>query len=451
MNIWNPFKRKFPKNFTWGTATAAFQIEGHPDEYALKLSDWSKWIDREDKVLRPTNDGKAVKHYEKMSEDIDLIKNLHNNAYRFSFNWATLHRGKNEFDFKTLEFYQRLIDKLLENRIKPFATLVHFVLPEWLAREGGWENPNTAYEFENFSKFLLKYFGTKINFWITHNEPNIFLWFGYESGIWPPGYENNWQAYLRAYEGLFLAHQLAYKAIKEHNSQAQIGFSQNMYAFETAHEAITELNGHKSASPLWQNSDCIPSTLRKQLHNLMFVESCIEIDALDFLGINYYTRFSYKFNGQAKDSANTTMNSNIWGELQDLKKLNPEKISVNSLNWELYPKGLYKVLTDKSLSNLINKKPVFITENGYCSTSPSDIDDDYRITFIQEHLNSVYEAIQAGINVQGYFYWSLLDNFEWALGMAPRFGLVHVDHQNFKRSPKKSYHYYATVAKHNCL
>ena len=175
---------EFPANFTWGTATAAFQIEGHPDEYREKLSDWAEWLDKPEKVKSPNGAGLAIKHYEKLEEDLVLINDLGADAYRFSFNWAALHRGPDDFHEETLAFYERLLDGLT---VKPFATLVHFVLPNWLAKEGGWENPNTACEFNNFVKFLLENFGEKIQHWITFNEPNIFLGFAYESGIWPPG------------------------------------------------------------------------------------------------------------------------------------------------------------------------------------------------------------------------------------------------------------------------
>lgn len=422
---------KFPSQFLWGTATAAFQIEGHPEESLAKLSDWACWLDS-GKVSEPTGQGRAVEHYQHLLEDVALIRGLNNNAYRFSFNWARLHRGPGEFDFNTVKFYQSLLNELKAkpNRVEPFATIVHFVLPQWLAKEGGWTNPATAREFGTFTKFLVEQFGSDIKFWITHNEPNILLNFGYESGIWPPGYTNDWKQYLEAYQGMLLGHQLAYKAIKNHNPNAQVGLAQNFYCFEAQEEI-----------------DRVPNIIRNQLHNFSFVEACLELGALDFLGVNYYTRFSYRLNPRAKDPHNNTSDSTIWGEL------NKPSGRVNSLGWELYPEGLYKVLTDTKLQRILNGLPVYITENGYCNVEneSQDIDDDYRIKFIQEHLVAVHRAIQAGIDVRGYFYWSLLDNFEWALGMKPRFGLVHVNHESYIRQPKKSYDYYAQVAKFNGL
>lgn len=452
---------KFPNKFFWGTATAAFQIEGHPEEYLGKLSDWSEWIDRPDKVLAPSNQGRAVDHYQHLHEDINLIKDLGSNSYRFSFNWARLHRGPGEFDDNTLQFYKSLIEQLKANKIEPFATIIHFVLPNWLAKEGGWTNPQTAYEFGEFAKYLAKNFASQIKFWITHNEPNIFLNFGYESGIWPPGLENDWNAYFKAYQGLLLGHQMAYIAIKEINPNSQIGFAQNLYSFES-YESITS---PKLKS--WQETSASPNLIRRQLHNYAFIESCLDLNALDFLGVNYYTRFSYKLNPFAKDAANPNLDSCFWGELQDLAKQFPENIKSNSLNWEIYPEGLFKVLSDKKLKGLLGERPVYITENGYCHVesepgsyaiqNPSDdfdkdFDDQYRIRFIKEHLIAVHKAIyQAQVNVQGYFYWSLLDNFEWALGMKPRFGLVHVDHSSFVRKPKASYYYYQKIAQTNSL
>jgi beta-glucosidase len=419
-----PFKKSdFPKNFFWGAASSAYQIEGHPEEKDLELSDWSKWIKREDKVLKPTNDGNAIKHFEKYEEDLKLISELGINSYRFSLNWATLHRGENIFDFKTLEFYKSLLEKLEESHIEPFATIIHFTLPEWLAKQGGWANPNTAYEFKNFTKFLLDNLGSKIKFWITLNEPNIFLNFGYESGIWPPGYDGDWKGYLEAFQGMLLGHQYAYELIKSYNSENQIGFSQNMYFYEDACKLA-------------------PIALRKILHNFSFVEVCEELNCLDFLGINYYNRLRFEFNPKAKDMSNTKLNSSFWIESKDPKSAN---LKTNDLGWEIYPDGLYQVLVDEKLKKIMGKKPIYITENGYAvleSLSGKDLEDSQRIDFIKTHLEACLQAIKAGINLQGYFYWSLIDNFEWALGMEPRFGLIHVDHKNFKRTKKKSFEFY---------
>jgi len=454
------FVLEFPEDFAWGTATAAFQIEGHPEEYLAKLSDWSKWIDREDKVLRPTNDGRAVNHYEHMIEDVELIRNLHSDAYRFSFNWARIHKGPGDFDENALMFYENLLNELdqehlsLKNRkkaVEPFATLIHFALPSWLSENGGWENPNTAYEFNNFTKKILEKFGKRIKNWITHNEPNIFLGFGYESGIWPPGKENDWSAYFRAYQGLLLGHQLAYQSIKEFNSNHQVGFAQNLYYYE----AQTQ-------------EDMVPNIVRSQMHNYAFIDACKTMGCLDFLGVNYYTRFSYKLNPEALDATRKDLKSDFWGELQDMATIDA-KVKKNNLGWETYADGLFKVLTEKKMQDILNGIPIYITENGYChiennesldlkagitkteNEADSDIDDKYRIQFIKEHLVAVHKLIQAGVDIKGYFYWSLLDNFEWALGMKPRFGLVHVDHQSFKRTPKASYEFYAKVCQNNGL
>jgi beta-glucosidase len=450
---------KFPENFHWGTATAAFQIEGHPEEYLAKLSDWSKWLDREDKVLRPTNDGRAVNHYEHVIEDVGLIRGLNSDAYRFSFNWARIHKGPGEFDENALQFYETLLNELdqthlpineRKKKVEPYATLIHFVLPSWLADNGGWENPQTAYEFENFTKKILEKFGNRIRFWITHNEPNIFLGFGYESGIWPPGKENDWTGYFKAYQGLLLGHQLAYKAIKEFNSDYQVGFAQNLYYYEAQ-----------------KDEDMVPNVVRSQLHNYSFIDACKTMGCLDFLGVNYYTRFSYKLNPEANDPTRDDLKSDFWGELQDMAELE-EGVKKNNLGWELYAEGLFRVLSEKKMRDLLDGIPVYITENGYCHIegnesldlkggakqtegSVDDLEDEYRIQFIKEHLVAVHKLIQSGLDVRGYFYWSLLDNFEWALGMKPRFGLIHVDHQSFKRTPKASYHYYSKLCRKNGL
>ncbi len=429
---------KFPDAFTWGAATAAYQIEGHVDESKLGLSDWSHWI-RTNKVLKPTGDGHAVKHIEHLDEDIALIKELNLKAYRFSFNWATLHRGSGSFDQETIGFYKKLLAKLAP--VKAFATIVHFTMPQWLAKNGGWENPETAKEFASYTEMLVREFGDSVSHWMTHNEPNIFLGFGYESGIWPPGYTNAWERYMTAFQGMLTGHKLAYEIIKSKYPKSQVGFAQNMYHYE----ADDELG-------------VMAEYLRKEIHNYAFVEATLKMNALDFLGINYYTRFKYKFNPLANDAANPKIRSMIWGELM------PPEHATNDLGWEINPAGLYKVLTDTKLNYLLDGRPIYITENGYScledkkhpgikaanslsKDSESDIADSYRIEFIREHLKACHRAIASGVNLQGYFYWSLMDNFEWALGMEPRFGLVHIDHKTYKRNKKDSYKYYSEVCK----
>lgn len=497
---------KFPKDFKWGTATAAFQIEGHPDEYSQKLSDWSTWLDDETRVIQPSNSGRAVDHWSHAKEDIQLIKGLNTNSYRFSFNWAAIHRGPDLFDEETLKFYEQLLEKLTSTKdglqaVEPFATLVHFVLPKWLSDQGGWENPNTAYEFANFTKVLVKRFGKYIKNWITHNEPNIFLWFGYESGIWCPGYQNAWDQYLKAFQGILLGHQLAYKTIKEIDASAQVGYAQNMYAFHTLNKAedllemqsnrelsleerIHNLRNYNTQKQAWHNSAIVPTIMRNKLHNMLFIEAFQEMGAMDFLGVNYYSRLTYDLNSEAKDPVNPNQKSDIWSESISLKEKYPKQIQTNNLGWEIYPEGLYEILTDQKLKSVIGDIPIYITENGYChvedeswianlspadknhdenpkaankqdqqncNSNQKDINDQYRIDFLNSHLTAIHKAIEDGANIQGYFYWSLLDNFEWAMGMSPRFGLIHVDHDSFERKPKDSYHHYAEICKQNSI
>jgi beta-glucosidase len=473
----------FSKDFTWGAATAAYQIEGHPEEAKDKLSDWSIWRQESGKVLAPDGAGLAVKHYEKLEEDLDLLAELKVDSYRFSFNWATLHRATGAFDKETTAFYRRLLDGLKARNIKPMATICHFTLPAWLYKDGAWTNFNTALEFENYTNYLLEHFGDDISLWLTLNEPNIYLGFGYESGIWPPGYENAWNKYFEAYQGMLSGHVLAYCAIKEYNPEHQVGFANNMYAFEAKEISVGELanegdNSSNSAASRFANGNHagsmqspdskasninnnsigemnaemkarrvaalnkVPVSLRKQIHNYSFIESALETGTLDFLGINYYTRFRYEHQFGVNDPANPDLISNLWGKLDEFEAQR------NSLGWETYAKGLKDILVDPKLKFLLGNRPIYITENGYShiEDEPADnLNDQNRVDYINQHLSAVSEAICEGANVQGYYYWSFIDNFEWALGMAPRFGLVHVDQKTFKRTPKASFRHYAKL------
>lgn len=408
---------KFPKSFFWGTATSSHQVEGK------NFNDWSKWekenadrlaLEAEKKwgaeqkkafpeMLDPKNylSEKAVSHYLRFEEDLDLAKYLNQNAYRFSIEWSLVEPEEGKFNEKEILHYKQLLLALEERKIEPFVTLWHFSLPLWLSEKGGTACREFPKYFEKFTSKIVFELGEKVKFWITINEPSIYVANAYLKGFWPPQRKNWWLAY-KSYRNLLLSHNIAYKIIKEKNSSSQVGFANNI-AFLESKLKFCLLN--KLAIKIYYE------LVEKRVY--IFTEG-----HNDFLGLNYYFHNLFK---------------------APLKISNENK-EVNDLGWEIFPQGIYEVLKRLKKYNL----PVFITENGL-----ADATDQKREKFIKNHLFWMKKAMEEGTLVRGYFHWSLLDNFEWDKGFWPRFGLVEVDRETGERRIRKSALFYSKIAKEN--
>ncbi len=390
---------KFPKGFLWGTSTSAHQIEGNNTN-----SDWWYWEQNKPKnrkwPLEPSN--KACNSYNLYSTDFDLCKKLNNNAVRISVEWARLEPKQGTFSKKEFNHYKKVLKDAKNKGLKTFVTLHHFTSPLWFYKKYGWHNPKSAKLFAIYAKKCAKEFGDLIDYYITINEPQVYLYMSYLKGVWPPSKKNPFLAFITNLNFMY-AHSLSYKAIKSVNSDYAVGIVKNIAWYEPKNKYnLLDLIVSKFLYFLGADSLLLP--IKKYL---------------DFIGLNYY--FSNRINF--------------------FKNANPNDI-VSDLGWWIYPKGLEHVLISLKKYNL----PIYITENGL-----ADSKDALRIKFIKSMLQSCLNAINKGVKLKGYFYWSLLDNYEWHEGFWPKFGLVHVNLKTFKRTPRKSFYYYSKIAKLNSL
>ena len=380
--------KKFPKSFKWGVATSAYQIEGGNNN-----SNWEIWAKK--KNITPA--GIACDSFKKYDDDIELMKSLNINSYRFSIEWARIEPSEGMWNTEALNYYKDLILKLKENNIEPFVTLFHFTLPLWVEKLGGFENKKTIQYFVRFTEFIAENFNGEVNYFITLNEPTLFSSLSYFRGIWPPE-KKNFFKFMKVSHNLEKSHIAVYKKIKDIYEKYEwgspsISISQN----------ITDLKTFDIFSFIY-------SKLLNYIINYSFLDHIR--DCIDFVGLNFYFHDEISIFHK-----NTSINKE---GVQYLDK-NPENI---------YPKGIYNVL---QVLNKRYKKDIYITENGI-----SDSSDKIRTKYINEYLSFVYRAIKDGIPVRGYFYWTLIDNYEWLDGFSAKFGLAYIknDRRVIKRSGK---------------
>lgn len=376
---------EFPKDFLWGAATSAYQVEG--DNLA---SDWWEW-ERRVSVKEPS--GKAARHYELYAQDFDLAKGLNQNCHRLSIEWARIEPEAGEFSQKELEHYKQVILSLKERSLLPIVTLHHFTNPAWFAESGGWRNKKAPDYFLRYADKIVSLLAPDVPFWVTINEPIVYAYFSYLLGTWPPQEKSLLHA-RQVINNLVNAHVRAYNLIRgiyKKNSldYPRISIAQNMQAFIPCPGSL---------------KNRLAAFLSHKFYNLEFIEKLIARSAIDFIGINYY---SPNWVGR--------------GKRPPLRK--------NTMGWDIYPQGLYDLLAGLKGYRL----PVFVLENGICAD-----DDTLRWDYIREHLESVNKAILEGVKVLGYVYWSLLDNYEWDKGFGPRFGLIEVDYNTYKRRVRES-------------
>lgn len=325
--------------------------------------------------------GRACDHYRRFEQDFDIARSLGHNAHRFSVEWSRIEPEEGHFDEEEIEHYREVISALRERGLEPFMTLWHFTLPLWLDRRGGWMYRKTPYFFARFAARAAEAFGGNVIFFITLNEPEVYAQNAYLRGIWPPAKKNPISA-IWATRHFIEGHKLAYARIKERRPQAQVGIAKNNTFFEGRFAGIF-----------------------KYLRNDYFLNHIK--DTQDFTGINYYSHNRIR---------GFRMNQNDNKEVSDV-------------GWEVYPKGLYYVLKDAAKYG----KPIYILENGI-----ADARDAYRARFIRDHLTEVANAMAEGVDVRGYFHWSLMDNMELEKGFWPRFGLVEIDYKTQRRIIRQS-------------
>ncbi|MCK4554358.1 glycoside hydrolase family 1 protein [Candidatus Parcubacteria bacterium] len=402
---------KFPDGFLWGTATSAYQIEGGI------VNDWSEWEKSEARIKKLKENGlnpddficgQACDSYNRYEEDIKLVKNLNCAVYRFSIEWARVEPEEGEFNNAALNHYRDIILELREKGIEPFLTLNHYTLPVWVSEIGGWENKKAINYFLQYVEKIIQELGNEVKFWLTFNEPQMSIGYGYVSGEFPPQVKNLFRAN-KVFKNLMLAHQKAYKLIHEKlGENAKVSIAHNLIYY-TAY-----------SNNLLNN---LIVKLLSYINSMRFVKAAEPCQ--DFIALQYYHHNRMKFA--------------LGGKFIIAKVENKSK-ELTDMGWEIYPKGIYYLL--KALKKY--KKPIYITENGL-----SDEKDNKRVKFITDNLKYIHKAIQEGVDVRGYFYWSLFDNFEWAYGWQPKFGLYAVDRKTFKRTARPSAKVYAEICRTN--
>ena len=400
---------KFPQDFFWGAATSSYQVEGNNS-----VADWWQW----EKEAGKENSGSACRHYEFFEQDFDLAKSLNHNSHRLSIEWSRIEPEEGSFSQKELQHYLDVILALKARNIEPVVTLHHFTNPAWLSFAGGWEERGSVDHFLRYCDFVVRALSRHVRFWITINEPSIYYSHAYIFGVWPPQKKSFLKA-MAVEDNMVMAHNKAYKLI--HNIYKQLDISapmvsvaQNVMAFVPCTSAL---------------KNRLAVLLRHKWYNLGFLEKIRK--NLDFIGINYYSR-------QLVDLKGWGIANFAW----DVCKDNHLPVKKNSLGWDIYPQGLYDLLLKLKKFDL----PVMITENGICTE-----DDDLRWEYVSGHLKSIYLAMEKGVKVIGYLYWSLMDNFEWDKGFAPRFGLINIDYNTYARTIRGSAKKFAQVCKSGIL
>ena len=379
----------FPPNFLWGSATSSHQVEGNNDK-----NDW--WLWEKEKGLEQS--GKACDHYHRFAEDFALAKSLNQNSHRLSLEWSRIEPEKGEWNEAEIEHYIQVLKTLKAEGMQVMLSLHHFTSPVWFAKKGGFLKRKNIFYFQRFAELAAKKFSDYVDFWITINEPNVYASHGYLSGNWPPGKKSFWQ-YQKLIRNLAASHKAAYRKIHKLLPEARVGIAKNYIDFE--------------AGESW--ADKIACRLARCFWNNVFYQKTKGCH--DFLGINYY--FHNRIYASPRPPFYVVKNEN--------KK-------TSDLGTEIYPEGLYHILLELKKYKL----PIYITENGL-----ADREDKLRGEFITQHIAVIERSIAQDIDVRGYFHWSLLDNFEWAHGFAPRFGLVEVDYATEKRIIRPSARIYA--------
>ncbi len=412
-------KRVFPKDFYWGASVASHQVEGgtvnqwsvwelsHASELANTAETRLRpivpdWDSIKKRASSPSNyvSGKGVDHYNRYPEDFDIAKKLHLNAFRFGIEWSRLEPEQGQWDTAAIDHYKQYISGLKKRGIEPFLNIWHWTVPVWFEEKGGFTKRSNLKYFYKFVTKIAEEYGQEIKYILTLNEPNVYTSFSFITGEWPPEQKSPFQAAI-VYVNLVKAHKKAYKILKKQNPHLQIGMAAQLANIQAKrpHNFI----------------DQVVTKVMRYVWNWWFLRRVR--NQQDFIGFNYYFTDYYK----------------------NFKRENP-KVPQNDMGWYMEPEGLYPLLMRTWAHH---KKPIFVTENGV-----ADEQDQYRQWWLEETTIAMERAISEGVDIAGYFHWSLLDNFEWKYGWWPKFGLVSVDRKvGMKRQVRPSAHRYSEFIK----
>ena len=435
---------RFPAGFLWGAATSAYQIEGSPLADGAGPSIWQRFTHTPGLTANGDTGDIACDHYRRYEDDVALMAELGLNAYRFSISWSRiLPEGKGRVNRKGLDFYDRLVDALLAKGIQPTATLYHWDLPVALDDRGGWLNPDIAGWFADYAQVAFRALDDRVPMWSTLNEPWVVTDGGYLHGLLAPGHRNHFEAPLATHH-LMLAHGDAVQAYRAEGKH-RIGIVVNL----APKDPVSDGQGDRDAAnrdDAYMNRQYLDPVLRGTYPDEMreifgrawpaFSDADMTRirQPIDFVGINYYTRNVVRDDPKA---------------LPVRAGYVPQRHhAITETGWEVYPKGLTDILV--WVTERYGAIPLYITENGaafYDPPTPVEgrVQDYLRVDYYRTHLRAAHEAMRRGVDLRGYFAWSLLDNFEWSLGYAKRFGIVHVDYASQVRTVKDSGRFYSEV------
>ncbi len=440
---------RFPDGFLWGAATSAYQIEGSPLADGAGPSIWHRFVHTPGRILGGDTADVAVDHYRRYREDVALMRSLGLQSYRFSIAWGrVVPDGVGAVNQAGLDFYSRLVDALLEAGIAPNVTLYHWDLPAALDDRGGWCNREIVDWFAAYADVMFRALGDRVRMWATLNEPWVVTDGGYLHGVNAPGHRSAYEAPLAAHH-LLLAHAAAVRRFRAGGYAGQIGLVVNIEPKDPATPLAADVRAAERADAYMNRQFLDPvffGRYPEEMHEIFgaawpefSAEDCAAItEPVDFIGINYYTRGVMRHDDAA------------W-PVQASHVRVPNRLYTET-GWEVHPESLLRVLT--WVSDRYGRPPLYVTENGVAFFDPpmardGRVDDPLRIAYLRDHLLACRAALERGVDLRGYYAWSLFDNFEWASGFAKRFGLVHVNYETLERTVKESGKFYAGVVASN--
>ncbi|ORT49627.1 beta-glucosidase [Vibrio sp. qd031] len=423
--------RMLKSDFVFGVATSSYQIEGGAEEGGRTPSIWDTFCNVPGKVDNGDNGAVACDHYHLWKQDVAMIAELGVDAYRLSIAWSRIVPRDGEVNPEGLKFYENIIDECHALGMRVYVTLYHWDLPQYLEDKGGWLNRETAYKFAHYADIVSQYFGDEIDVYSTLNEPAVSAFLGYRFGIHAPGIKGNKEGFLASHHTM-LAHGLAMQILRKNAPNSMHGLVVNAwpaYAESEKDQFAVELSEAESyhwfVDPVLKGE--YPAIVKERYpHDMpMILEGDMAIISapIDYLGVNYYSRNVVRLN-----------------EHNVVEKVDLDEVEKTHIGWEVYPQGLTDLLVAMK-QRYENLPPIYITENGAAgddSVTDGEVADTQRVNYFQTHLKATHDAIEAGVQIDGYFAWSLMDNFEWAFGYEQRFGIVHVDYTTQTRTLKQS-------------
>jgi len=439
----------FPKGFLWGASTAAYQIEGYPVADGASPSIWHEFVQRPGVIQDGTTGDIACDHYHRYPEDVAAMRDLGLKVYRFSIAWPRILPEPDRVNQKGLDFYSRLVDCLLEAGITPYATLFHWDLPMWLERQGGLVERSSVDHLLRYAEAVVRSLGDRIKHWITINEPTIFALFGYITGEYPPGRSRDIRGAFRAIHYQLLSHARAVGLVRTLAPGSAVGLAHHFVWIDPrdpqrkrdvmAASQMDDFANHGVLQSLFRGT--YPPTMIRRVGRLLpkgFEKDLEEMgNPGDFIGMNYYTRQQYRY------AALTPY--------LHAKEYSDPRVPRSAM-WEIHPEGMYRWLL--RLRDQYGNPRCMVTESGFPlpdAEGRDPLEDSERISYLTDHIRMIAKAISEGARCEGYFHWSLLDNFEWSYGTTMRFGLLRTDFATQKRTWKRSAYWYRDLILANAI